>query len=156
MLTYRTHLCGPKVTYHLNNLFKWPGDPEWGGRHVGWEVRVTVDLKWTVLCREPAWGIPPMTRSCGKSSDGKANQTSGFPNKKNKNLLAFVLCFSTFLIFSGKKSTQGFSLLHLKGMFQLKPLWLLSSLPNRFPRPLTACELLTAPQLGEAQSLKAS
>ena len=30
-------------------------------------------------CREPAWGIPPVTRSCGKSSDGKANQTSGFP-----------------------------------------------------------------------------
>ena len=24
-------------------------------------------------CREPAWGIPPVTRSCGKSSDGKAN-----------------------------------------------------------------------------------
>ena len=42
---------------------------------------------------------------------------------KTKNLPAFVLCFSTLLIFSGKKSTQGFSLLRLKGMFQLNPLW---------------------------------
>ena len=41
--------------------------------------------------------------------------------QKNKNLPAFVLCFSTFLIFSGKKSIQGFSL-HLKGMLQLNPL----------------------------------
>ena len=40
------------------------------------------------------------------------------PPPQNKNLPAFVLCFSTFLIFSRKKSTQGFSLLHLKGMFQ--------------------------------------
>ena len=43
------------------------------------------------------------------------------PPPKNKNLLAFVLCLSTFLIFSGKKSIQGFSLLHLKGLFQLTP-----------------------------------
>ena len=58
------------------------------------------------------------------------DQTSGVPlefpehvpqQKKNKNLLAFVLCFSTLLIFFGKKPTQGFSLLHLKGMFQLNP-----------------------------------
>ena len=55
------------------------------------------------------------------------DQTSGaplefpehVPQQKTKNLPAFVICFSTFLIFSGKKSTQGFSLLHLKGMFQL-------------------------------------
>ena len=51
------------------------------------------------------------------------NFLSMYPNNNKKNLPAFVLCFSTFLIFSGKKSTQGFSLLHLKGMFQLKPLW---------------------------------
>ena len=60
------------------------------------------------------------------------DQTSGVPlefpehvpqqQKKNKNLPAFVLCFSTFLIFSGKKPIHGFSLLHLKGMFQLNPL----------------------------------
>ena len=53
------------------------------------------------------------------------NFLSMYPNnkKKNKNLPAFVLCFSTFLIFSGKKPIHGFSLLHLKGMFQLNPLW---------------------------------
>ena len=51
------------------------------------------------ICREPAWGIPSVTRSCGKSSDGKANQSSGFPPgiswastpPKNKNLPAFPL-----------------------------------------------------------------
>ena len=36
--------------------------------------------KGMATCREPAWGIPPVTRSCGKSSDGKANHTSGFPS----------------------------------------------------------------------------
>ena len=35
----------------------------------------------------------------------------------NKNLPAFVLCFSTLLTHSGKSQTQGFSLLHLKGCF---------------------------------------
>ena len=55
-----------------------------------------------------------------------------------------------------KKSNQGFSLLHLKGMFQLNPsdsslVCLLGS-----PRPLTACELLAALQPREAQSVKAS
>ena len=47
-------------------------------------------------CREPVWGIPPVTRSCGKSSDGKANQTSGFPNKKTK--ICWLLC-SAFPLF---------------------------------------------------------
>ena len=64
-----------------------------------------------------------------QSSDGKLIRPQVFPlefpehppPQKNKNLPAFVLCFSTLLIFSGKKSTQGFSLLHLKGMFQLNP-----------------------------------
>ena len=57
-----------------------------------------------------------------QSSDGKANQTSGFPpgiswacTPKNKNLPASNILW--------KKSNQGFSLLHLKGMFQLNPVW---------------------------------
>ena len=30
-------------------------------------------------CREPAWGIPPVTRSCGRGLMGKVSQASGFP-----------------------------------------------------------------------------
>ena len=83
------------------------------------------------------------------------DQTSGVPlefpehvpqqKKKNKNLLAFVLCFSTLLIFSGKKSTQGFSLLHLKGMFQLNPSDSSLACLTGSPGLLTACELLAPP-----------
>ena len=30
-------------------------------------------------CREPAWEIPPMTRSCGRGLMGKVSQASGVP-----------------------------------------------------------------------------
>ena len=55
-----------------------------------------------------------------------------------------------------KKSNQGFSLLHLKGMFQLNPSDSSLACLTGSPGPPTACELLTAPQPREAQSLKAS
>ena len=76
------------------------------------------------FCREPAWGIPPVTRSCGKSSDGKANQTPGFPPgiswaSTPQKIRICLLFHSSDILW--KKSTQGFSLLHLKGMFQLTP-----------------------------------
>ena len=44
-----------------------------------------------------------------------------------------------------KKSNQGFSLLHLKGMFQLNPSDSSLACLTGSPRPLTACELLAAP-----------
>ena len=72
---------------------------------------------------------------------------------KPKNLPAFVLCSSDSL---WKKSNQGFSLLHLKGMFQLNPSDSSLACLTGSSGPLTACELLTAPQPREAQSLKAS
>ena len=72
---------------------------------------------------------------------------------KTKNLPAFVLCSSDIL---WKKSNQGFSLLHLKGMFQLNPSDSSLACLTGSPGPPTACELLTAPQPREAQSLKAS
>ena len=59
-----------------------------------------------------------------QSSDGKANQTSGFPpgiswaSTPQKIRICLLLHSSDIL---WKKSNQGFSLLHLKGMFQLKP-----------------------------------
>ena len=57
-----------------------------------------------------------------------------------------------------KKSNQGFSLLHLKGMFQLNPSDSSLACLTGSPTSFTACELLTAPptQPQEAQSLKAS
>ena len=89
-----------------------------------WAAKSMCHSYWTCMppCREPAWGIPPVTRSCGKSSDGKANQTSGFPpgiswaSTPQKTRICLLFHFSNIL---WKKSTQGFSLLHLKGMFQL-------------------------------------
>ena len=73
---------------------------------------------------------------------------------KTRVCLPYCTMLSTLLTFSGKKLIQGFSLLHIKGMFQLKPLWWLSNFPDRFPQTFTICELLIAPQPREAQSLK--
>ena len=47
----------------------------------------------------------------------------GFPEhlpQKTRVCLLYCTVLSTLLTFSGKKLTQGFSLLHMKGMFQLK------------------------------------
>ena len=49
----------------------------------------------------------------------------GFPEHlppKTRVGLLYCTVLSTLLTFSGKKLIQGFSLLHMKGMFQLKPL----------------------------------
>ena len=90
-------------------------------------------------CREPAWGIPPVTRSCGRGLMGKANQASGFPpgiswacTPKIRTCPPYciVLFHSSDTLWT--KLTHGFSLLHLKGMFQFKPP-LITSLPNKFP-----------------------
>ena len=72
-----------------------PGESQGPGSLVGcclWgrkESHSTERLNWTELswnewekkchCREPAWGIPPVTRSCGRGLMGKASQASGFP-----------------------------------------------------------------------------
>ena len=94
-----------------------------------------------------------------QSSDGKANQTSGFPPgiswaSTPPKIRICLLFHSSDILW--KKSNQGFSLLHLKGMFQLNPSDNSLACLTGSPGPLTACELLTAPQPREAQSLKAS
>ena len=114
-------------------------------------------------CQEPAWGIPPMAKVMRKEARQNAKAWSGFrgspwvflniyPQKPES--ACFITVLFTLLTFSEKKLIQGFSLLHMKGIFQLKPLWWLSNLPERFPRTFTICDLLTAPQPREAQSLK--
>ena len=46
-------------------------------------------------CREPAWEIPPMTRSCGRAWQGKADQVSRdplpehLPRSQNLSVLLF-------------------------------------------------------------------
>ena len=75
---------------------------------------------------------------------------------KNKNLQAFVLCFSTLLIFSGKSQLRALVFCIWKGCFSSNPLWKLSSLPNRFPQISYSMWSACSPQLWEAQSLKAS
>ena len=44
------------------------------------------------------------------------------PPKKTRVGLLYCTVLFTLLTFSGQKLIQGFSLLHMKGMFQLKPL----------------------------------
>ena len=90
-------------------------------------------------CREPAWGIPPMAKVMRKEARQNAKVWSGFRGSPwvflniypQKPESAWFYC--TVLFHSSdtlwKKLTQGFSLLHLKGVFQLKPLGWLSNLP---------------------------
>ena len=131
-------------------------------------------------CREPAWGIPPMAKVMRKEAGQNAKTWSGFSvppgfswtsTPQNQSLPALLYCafhssdilwkkltqgFSLVHMKGMFQLTQGFSLLHMKGMFQLKPLWWLSNLLTGSPGLFTTCELLTAPQPWEAQSLKAS
>ena len=78
-----------------------------------------------------------------QSSDGKANQTSGFPpgiswaSTPPKTRVCLLFHSSNI---RWKKSTQGFSLLHLKGMFQLNPSDSSLACLTGSPGPLTACE----------------
>ena len=68
----------------------------------------------------------------------------------------FITVLSTLLTFSGKKLTQGFSLRHMKGMFQLKPLWWLSNLPDRFPWTFYNLRIVYSPPTARGTKLKAS
>ena len=109
-----------------------------------------------LLCREPAWGIPTVTRSCGRDLMGKANQISGLPpgiswactpqKTKSAGLCTLLFRSSDTL---WKKSTKGFCLLHLKGCFNPKTLWWLSSLPAGLIQ--LAMWLFEASRLQEAQ-----
>ena len=81
-----------------------------------------------LLCWGPAWGISPMTRSCGRKPDKMQgrDQASGVPPGFSwasgpPKIRICLLFHSSDILW--KKSHQGFSLLHLKGMFQLNPLW---------------------------------
>ena len=72
-------------------------------------------------------GDPTHDKVMWRGLMGKASQASEFPlefpehvPQKPEFACLIVLCFSTLLTL-WKKLTQGFSLLHLKGMFQFKP-----------------------------------
>ena len=112
-----------------------------------------------VDCREPAWGILPMTRSYGRALMARLIRPQVFPlefpeHPPPKKIRICLLFHSSNILW--KKSNQGFSLLHLKGMFQKNPSDNSLACLTGPPGPLTTCELLTAPQLQEAQSLKSS
>ena len=60
-------------------------------------------------CWEPAWGIPPMTRSCREAWWARQVRPQGFPlefpeqvPQKPESACLIVLCFSTLLTLSGK------------------------------------------------------
>ena len=80
----------------------------------------------SLSCREPVWGIPPVTRSWGrKLTCARRAQTSGapleipkhVPQQKSAGFCALLFHSSDIL---WKKSIQGFSLLHLKECFNPK------------------------------------
>ena len=87
-------------------------------------VQSEVSQKEKDKCRKPAWGIPPVTRSCSRDLMGKASQISGCPPgisqacaPKTKTLPAFLLCFFTFLTLSGKSQIRALVFCIWKGCF---------------------------------------
>ena len=122
-----------------------------------------------VDCREPAREIPPMTRSCGEAWWARQVRPQGFPldfpehlPSKTRICLLYCVMLSTY----SSDINRGLSPHHLflekvnlelldskspghnKSVSIQKPLWWLSSLPDRFVRTLTAahvivCGLLT-------------
>ena len=116
-----------------------------------------------------SWGRKPNKTQRHDPASGIPPGFSWTSSPQNQSLSALLYCafhspdilwkkltqgFSLVHMKGMFQLTQGFSLLHMKGMFQLKPLWWLSNLPDRFPWTFTICELLTAPQPWEAQSLR--
>ena len=99
-----------------------------------------------------------MTRSCGRALMARLIRPQVFPlvfpERVPPKIRICRLFHPSDILW--KKSNQGFSLLHLKGMFQLNPSDSSLACLTGSPRTLTACELLAAPQLPEAQSLKTS
>ena len=93
--------------------------------------------------QEPAWGIPPMAMVMRKEARQNAKAWSSFRGSPRVFLNIYPqktrVCLHT-TTFLWKKLIQGFSLLH-----QLKPLWWLSNLPDRFPGLFIICELLQPP-----------
>ena len=92
--------------------------------------------------RQRSWGRGPGKRQRLRSGLRGTPGFSWASTPKTRVCLLYCTVLSTLLTFSGKKLTQGFSLLHMKGMFQLKPLWWLSNLPDRFNY---ACDCLWPP-----------
>ena len=111
-------------------------------------------------CREPAWGIPSMTRSCSRGLDGQGESglrfspwyfLSMYPPK-----IRICLPYFIFLLFwhSLEKVNSGLQSPG-KRMSQFKtPSDNSLTCLTGSPGSLTACELLAAPQPWEAQSLK--
>ena len=108
-------------------------------------------------CQEPAWGIPPVTRSCGRGLDGQGESglrfspwyfLSMYPPK-----IRICLPYFIFLLFwhSLEKVNSGLQS-PAKECLSLKPhsdssLTCLTDSPGLF----TACELFTVSQPREAQ-----
>ena len=83
-----------------------------------------------MMCRKPAWGNPAHDKVLRKEAWQNTRTWSGFrgspwnflsmyPKKQKSAGLCTLLFHSSDILW--KKSNQGFSLLHLKGMFQLNP-----------------------------------
>ena len=104
---------------------------------------------WNVTCREPAWESPPTTRPCGRVLVGKVSQNSrgaplGLPERlpQNQNLFYYFMTFTNSSDINGGLSPTTFLckkinlklyliiLLGIIGVFQFKPLWWHSSLPD--------------------------
>ena len=104
------------------------------------------------LCQEPAWEFPPMTKVMPrglicKGESGLKGPPWTYPSIYPQTKICLCYYFTTFTnssdingglsptTFLWRKSTLELELICLLGtigVFQLKPLWWLSSLPDRF------------------------
>ena len=100
----------------------------------------------------------PWQRSCGEDLTGKGGSgLEGFPGSarastpKPESICLTILCLSPTLLtltggyprppFSGKSQLRAL-ILGMIGVFQFKPLWWLSSLPDRFIQTLAATHVI--------------
>ena len=120
---------------------------------------------WKVTCREPAWGIPPMAKVMRKGAWQNAKVRSGLRGPPGfsrastpKTRVCLLYCIMPFT--NSSDINRGWSPHHLllekvnlelldnkspghnKSVSIQKPLWWLSSLPDRFVRTLTAVHVI--------------
>ena len=133
-------------------------------RHFVWilchvrELEICPFSSASFFCREPVWGILPVTRSWGRKLT-YARRAQTFPLEIPKHVpqqkfANFVLCFSILLTLSGKSQFRALVFCIWKSVSIQKPLWMLSSLPAGLVQ--LACDCLRPPFPRRHRKLKAS
>ena len=153
----------PRESHEQRNLVGYSSQDHRVGHN--WVINTFISGQWYMTAGSQREKSCPWQRSWGRKPDKmqRRDLASGVPpgfswtsTPQNQSQPALLYCAFHSSDILWKKLTRGFSLLHMKGMFQLKPLWWLSNLPDRFPRTFYNLWIAYSPPTTRGTKLKAS